>query len=64
MSERADPIECPYCAEPTMPNRLADGALVCSCAAERPLPEPPPETDHPKHLSEWRPARLADRAGR
>ena len=40
MSERADPIECPHCAEPTMPNRLSDGALVCSCAAERPLPEP------------------------
>ena len=40
MSERAEPILCPHCEERTMPNRLADGALVCSCAAERPLPEP------------------------
>ncbi len=40
MNNRADIIECPHCAEPTMPNRLSDGTLVCSCAAERPLPEP------------------------
>lgn len=32
------PIECPHCGEPTLPNRLADGSLVCSCAAERSLP--------------------------
>ncbi len=25
-----------------MPNRLSDGTLVCSCAAERPLPDPLP----------------------
>ncbi|WP_237215541.1 hypothetical protein [Falsiroseomonas oryziterrae] len=31
-------VECPHCGEPTLPNRLADGAVVCSCAAERPLP--------------------------
>jgi hypothetical protein len=35
-------IECPYCAEPTMPNMLSDGTLVCSCPAERRLP--PAET--------------------
>ncbi|MDB5316071.1 MAG: hypothetical protein JWO24_1915 [Rhodospirillales bacterium] len=45
MSERREPILCPHCAEPTMPNRLSDGLLVCSCAAERPLPEPPPVKD-------------------
>jgi hypothetical protein len=33
-------IACPHCEEPTLPNRLADGSLVCSCAAERSLPEP------------------------
>ncbi|WP_256437523.1 hypothetical protein [Roseococcus sp. SDR] len=32
--------ECPHCGEPTMPNRLPDGTLVCSCAAMRPLPGP------------------------
>jgi hypothetical protein len=36
---RRDVIECPHCAEPTMPNMLADGAVVCSCPAERPLKE-------------------------
>lgn len=35
-----DPVECPHCGEPTKPNRLADGTLVCSCAAERDLPDP------------------------
>lgn len=30
-------VECPHCAEPTLPNLLADGTLVCSCAAERPI---------------------------
>ncbi len=37
--------ECPHCGEPTMPNRLADGQLVCSCAAERELPAPRPVPD-------------------
>jgi formylmethanofuran dehydrogenase subunit E len=40
-STRGDPVECPHCGEVTMPNRLADGGIVCSCAAERPLPVPP-----------------------
>jgi len=37
-------VECPHCGEPTLPNRLPDGRLVCSCAAARPLPprEPRP----------------------
>ena len=36
-----EPIrECPHCGEPTVPNRLADGQVVCSCAAERELPGP------------------------
>ncbi|SHI80111.1 hypothetical protein SAMN02745194_01096 [Roseomonas rosea] len=36
-----EPIrECPQCGEPTVPNRLADGQVVCSCAAERELPGP------------------------
>ena len=35
---RADPIQCPFCEETTMPNRLPDGSLVCSCTAERALP--------------------------
>jgi hypothetical protein len=34
-------LECPHCGEPTVPNALADGSLVCSCAAERALAEPP-----------------------
>lgn len=34
-----EPIrECPHCGEPTVPNRLADGQVVCSCAARRVLP--------------------------
>lgn len=33
----AGPILCPFCDEPTLPNRLADGMVVCSCAAERDL---------------------------
>ena len=37
---RLEVVECPHCAEPTMPNRLADGAIVCSCPAKRPLPPP------------------------
>ncbi len=28
-------LECPHCGEATLPNALADGSLVCSCAAER-----------------------------
>lgn len=40
---RREPVECRHCGEPTMPNALADGRLVCSCTAERDLPpEPPP----------------------
>jgi hypothetical protein len=31
------PILCPFCEEPTLPNCLADGTIVCSCAAERML---------------------------
>jgi formylmethanofuran dehydrogenase subunit E len=39
---RAAPIECPHCGEVTMPNRLADGTVVCSCAAARELGRPAP----------------------
>jgi hypothetical protein len=38
--ERREPVECPYCGNPTMPNALEDGSLVCSCPAERALPPP------------------------
>jgi formylmethanofuran dehydrogenase subunit E len=38
---RGEPVECPFCGEPTMPNRLSDGSVVCSCAAERSLPAAP-----------------------
>lgn len=31
------PILRPFCEEPTLPNRLGDGTVVCSCAAERVL---------------------------
>ena len=31
-------VECPHCGEPTQPNLLTDGSVVCSCAAERALP--------------------------
>jgi hypothetical protein len=31
-------VLCPHCEEATLPNALADGSVVCSCAAERPLP--------------------------
>ena len=35
-----EPIrECQHCGEATVPNRLPDGQVVCSCAAERDLPE-------------------------
>jgi hypothetical protein len=34
---RREVVECPHCGEPTQPNALADGGVVCSCAAERPL---------------------------
>ena len=30
-------VLCPHCEEPTLPNPLADGTVVCSCAAEREL---------------------------
>ena len=33
-------LECPHCGEATLPNALADGSLVCSCAAERLLVPP------------------------
>ncbi|MCX8133652.1 MAG: hypothetical protein N3D18_06775 [Roseococcus sp.] len=33
--------DCPHCGEPSMANRLPDGALVCSCPAMRPLPSGP-----------------------
>lgn len=35
-------MECPHCGEATLPNTLADGSLVCSCAAERSLTPPSP----------------------
>jgi hypothetical protein len=31
-------VECPHCGEPTVVNALADGSLVCSCPAHRPVP--------------------------
>jgi hypothetical protein len=37
-----DPIECPHCGEPTVPNERADGSVVCSCAAARALPPATP----------------------
>ena len=40
---RLEVVECPHCAEPTMPNRLGDGSIVCSCPAERDLPAPRPK---------------------
>lgn len=40
-------IECPHCGEPTLPNPLADGTVVCSCAAERPLPACPMSQQSP-----------------
>jgi hypothetical protein len=45
MTPRREPVECPHCGEPTQPNALADGSIVCSCAAERDLDipaQPPP----------------------
>ncbi|WP_170979148.1 hypothetical protein [Roseomonas sp. HF4] len=42
MGTTRDPVECPHCGEPTLPNALADGTVVCSCAAERELPRPTP----------------------
>lgn len=37
---RQDAVQCPHCEQITMPNLLADGSLVCSCSAEKPLPAP------------------------
>jgi hypothetical protein len=31
------PILCPHCEEVTLPNRLVDGTVICSCAAGRRL---------------------------
>jgi ribosomal protein L32 len=39
MSATREPVECPHCGEATLPNRLSDGTVVCSCAAGRALPE-------------------------
>jgi hypothetical protein len=47
MSDTRAAILCPHCEEPTLANRLADGSVVCSCAAERPLPAPHPATPTP-----------------
>lgn len=38
---REAPRECPHCEEVTMPNRLPDSSLVCSCPAMRALPSGP-----------------------
>ena len=54
--ERREPVECPHCGNPTMPNALDDGSLVCSCPAERAIPPedgspsvPPPVDDVTPH---------------
>lgn len=39
MPATREPVECPHCGEATQPNRLADGTVVCSCAAEREIRE-------------------------
>jgi len=44
MEPKRQAVLCPHCEEPTLPNRLADGSVVCSCAAERRLPEGPAAT--------------------
>lgn len=36
--QEGETVACPHCEEPTWPNALSDGTVVCSCAAERPLP--------------------------
>ncbi len=45
MGATREAIECPFCGEATLPNTLADGTVVCSCAAGRPLAgqDPVPE---------------------
>lgn len=47
MTPSRDPVECPHCGEPTQPNLLADGSIVCSCAAERDLTPPPARPSRP-----------------
>jgi hypothetical protein len=37
--QRLEPVLCPYCEQVTMPNLLADRSAVCSCPAERSLPQ-------------------------
>jgi len=37
--QRLDPVLCPHCEQATMPNLLADRSVVCSCPAERSLPQ-------------------------
>jgi hypothetical protein len=37
-ARRDEPVACPHCGEPTMPNRLADESYVCSCPVQRALP--------------------------
>jgi len=48
---RGEVMECPFCGEPTMANRLADGSLVCSCTAGKTLPEPRLVPPPPKPIS-------------
>lgn len=38
-------LECPHCGEATQVNRLPQGLAFCSCAAQKPLPIPPPGAD-------------------
>lgn len=58
-----EPIrECPHCGEPTVPNRLADGHVVCSCAAERELPGPRPVPAGPPQSGRMAVASISSRA--
>jgi hypothetical protein len=38
-------MECPHCGEATQVNRLPQAGAFCSCAAQKPLPIPPPGGD-------------------
>ncbi len=51
-------MECPHCGEPTLPNRLADGGTVCSCAAGRAL-LPPPNDPAPPPVSAREPGTVS-----
>lgn len=58
--QREEPIDCPHCGEPTMPNLLADASHICSCPAQRALPLPSPQGRPLGPAPSWMPSPVDD----